>query len=162
MIENLQQPRVDLIAVRQQLVEIHGAHDGADVGHRQVNDRRLELVDLVGRARRVDHLEERHAVDPHHGVVPRDDVLARDVEHLLLHVHAVADALHHRDEDVQAGLQGARVAAEVLDRVVHALRDDLDRRPQDHDGEDDEQHAEDFEAARKGAQHLRFHGLGPW
>ena len=29
----------------------------------------------------------------------------RDVEHLLLHVHAWPDALHHRDEDVQARLQ---------------------------------------------------------
>ena len=79
-------------------------------------------VDLVGGAGGVEHLEEGHAVDAHHGVVPGDDVLARDVEHLLLHVHAVADPLHHRDEDVQARLQRARVAAEVLDGVVLALR----------------------------------------
>ena len=79
----------------------------------------LELVDLVGGLGGVEHLEEVDAVDAHHGVVAGDDVLARDVDHLLLHVHAWWPTRSiDRDEDVQAGLQRARVAAEVLDRVV--------------------------------------------
>ena len=53
----------------------------------------LEVVDLVGGLGGVQHLEEGDAVDAHHGVVAGDDVLARNVDHLLLHVHLVADAL---------------------------------------------------------------------
>jgi hypothetical protein len=32
-VDDLQQPLVDLVALRQQLVEVHRAHDRADVGH---------------------------------------------------------------------------------------------------------------------------------
>ncbi len=64
----------------------------------------LEVLDLVGGLGGVQHLEEGDAVDAHHGVVERDDVLARDVDHLLLDVHVMADALDDGHEDVQAGL----------------------------------------------------------
>ena len=84
--------------------------------------------------------------------------LARRISELLTaEREGAADPLHHRDEDVQPWLQGAGIAAEVLDRVVLALRDDLDRRPQNNDGENDKQHAEDFKAAGKRAHDLRFH-----
>ena len=43
-VDDVQQPRVDLVALGQQLVEVHRAHHGADVGHGQVDDGVLELV----------------------------------------------------------------------------------------------------------------------
>ena len=42
-IDDAQEPLVDLVAVRQHLVEIHGAHHRADIGHGQRDDRLLEL-----------------------------------------------------------------------------------------------------------------------
>jgi hypothetical protein len=146
-IDHLQQARVDLVAVGEQLVEVHGAHDGADVGHGEVDDGGAELVDLVGGLGGVQHLIEVHAIDGDHGVVLGDDVLRGDVDHLLLHVHLGAEALHHRDQNVQAGHERARIAAERLDRVVVALGDDLDRGPQRDQGQHDHEHDEDFEAA---------------
>ena len=77
---------------------------------------------LVGGARRVEHLVEGDAVGADGGVVLGDDLLRRHVEHLLHHVHLGADAVDERHDQVEAGLQRARVAAEALDRVVVALR----------------------------------------
>ena len=104
-------------------------------------------VDLVGSLGGVQHLVEVDAIDRDHGVVLGDDVLRGDIDHLLLHVHLGADALHHRDQDVQTRRQRARVAAEVLDRIVVALRDHLDRGPQRYQRQHHYQHHEDFEAA---------------
>ena len=93
-IHDLQQLGVDCVAVGQQLVEVHRAHDGADVGHGEIDDGASQLVDLVGGLGRAQHLIEVDAVDGDHGVVAGDDVLRRNVDHLLLHVHLGADALH--------------------------------------------------------------------
>ena len=82
---------VDLVAMRQKLVEIHRAHDGADVGHDEIEERHLEIGDFVGRAPRVEHLVEGDAVDGDGRVVLRDDLLARDLEDLLHHVELAAD-----------------------------------------------------------------------
>ncbi len=116
------------------------------------------LLDLVGGLGGVQHLEEVDAVDAHHGVVAGDDVLARDVDHLLLHVHVWPMRSMTGNEDVQAGRERARIAAEVLDRVVVALRHDLDRRPQRGHRQYDQQQAEDFKAAEhEGSWLSRFH-----
>ncbi len=40
---------VDLVAVRQHLVEVHRAHHRTDVGHGQDDDRLFEIGDLVAR-----------------------------------------------------------------------------------------------------------------
>src|SRR3712207_8299502 len=50
-------------------------------------------------------------------------LLARNVEHLLHDVHLLADPLHVRNDQPEPGPEGARVAAEALDRVAVALRD---------------------------------------
>ena len=55
----------------------------------------FEFGDLLT-LRRVQHLIEADAVDLHHRVVERDDILRGDVHHLLLHVDAVADVLDDR------------------------------------------------------------------
>ncbi len=155
-VDDLQQARVDLIAVGQQLVEVHGAHDGADVGHGEIDDGAAQRFDLVGGLGGIENLVEVDAIDGHHGVVLGDDILRGDVDHLLLHVHLGADALHDRDQDVQARAQRARIAAEGLDRVVVALRHHLDGGPQRDQRQYDDQNHEDFKAAGEGG-----HGKTP-
>ena len=64
----------------------------------------------------------------------------RHVEHLLHHVDAPADPLDEGGQDGDAGLEGAGVAAEPLDRVLAALRHDLDGSEQ-HDGRQEYENA---------------------
>ena len=126
-----------VIAVGQQLVEVHRAHDRADVGHGQVEDGVLQPDDLIGGLRRVEDLVEGDAVDADDGVVAGDDLLRRHVEHLLHHVHLGADAVEERDDEVEAGGQRLGVAAEPLDRVVVALRHGLDAGEEQHQNKHD-------------------------
>ena len=106
----------------------------------------LEIGDLVARLRRVEHLEEGHAIDPHHGVVLGDDLLARHVDHLLHHVELAPDAVDERDDQGQAGAERARIAAKALDRVVVALRHDLDPGHHGQDEQNKQNKDEDIEA----------------
>ena len=85
-----QQPVVDLVALGQRLVEVHGP----------TTVRMLVMVRLIIASRRlatsyaalarIEHLVEHDGVDADHGVVLGDDFLARHVEHLLHHVDATA------------------------------------------------------------------------
>ncbi len=86
----------------------------------------VEVSHLVARLGGIEHLEEREPVDGDGGVVLGDDILLRDVDHLLHHVHLAADAVDERNDDVEAGLQRAGVPAEPLDGPIVALRDGLD------------------------------------
>ena len=63
-VDHAQQPLVDLVAMRQHLVEVHRAHDRADVGHRQRDDRLIEIGDLVARLGGVEHLDRRRRRRP--------------------------------------------------------------------------------------------------
>ena len=148
-----EQPVVDLVALRQELVEVHRAHDGADVGHGQVEDGVLEVVDLIGRLGGIEHLEEGNAVDRHHGIVAGDDLLARHVEHLLHHVHLRADAVDEGDDQAEARVQRAGVAAEALDGIIVALRHDADALE---DGDDHQREKNKDENARS-LKHCRRH-----
>ena len=148
MIDDRQQARVDLVALRQCLVEVHRAHDRAQVGRRKRHDRRVEVADLIGRLGGVQHLEEDDAVDRDHRIVLGDDLLARDVEHLLHHVDLAADPIEERRDEVEAGLRHADEAAEMLDRVAIALMDDL------HADHHDTEAREPPRAAMKLSQHL--------
>ena len=125
-VDHAQQPLVDLVAMRQHLVEIHAAHHRADVGHGELDDGLVEIGDLVARLGGVEHLEERDAVDGDGGVVLGDDILLRDVDHLLHHVHSCGRCGRKRHDQIEAGLQRAGVAAEPLDGPVIALRHRLD------------------------------------
>ena len=40
-VDHRQEARIDLVAMRQQLIEVHRPHDGADVGHHQIEQRLL-------------------------------------------------------------------------------------------------------------------------
>ena len=63
-IDHAQQPLVDLVAMREHLVEVHRAHHRADVGHRQLDDRLIEIGDLVARLGGVEHLDRRRGRRP--------------------------------------------------------------------------------------------------
>ena len=86
-IDHVQQLVVDLVALRQHLVEVHAAEHGADIGHGDGEERILQPRHLIGRPRRVDDLVEGDAVGRDRGVVAGDHLLRRHVEHLLHHVH---------------------------------------------------------------------------
>jgi hypothetical protein len=43
MIDHRQQPGVDLVALRQRLVEVHRAHHRAQVGRRELEQRDIEV-----------------------------------------------------------------------------------------------------------------------
>lgn len=86
----------------------------------------LQVVHLVGRLGSIDHLVEAHRVDLHRGVVGGDHLLGRDVEHAFHDVDLAADAVHHRDDDVEAGLERGGVAAEAFHRPLEALGHDLE------------------------------------
>jgi hypothetical protein len=115
-----------LISSRWEMVELHRAHDGADVGHGQVEHGVFELVHLIGGLGGIEHLEEGDAIDLDHGVVAGDHLLARHFEHALHHVHLRADAVDEGDDQREPWRQGADVTAEALDRIVVALRHDPD------------------------------------
>src|SRR4051812_36295325 len=81
-------------------------------------------------------------------VVLGERLLARDVEHLLHHVHLVPDALHVGDDQPEPGPERARIAPEALDRVGVALRHYADAERDRDDDQDDERDDEDVEAER--------------
>ena len=93
----------------------------------------MQVVDLVGGAGGFQHLVEHHAVDRDHGVVAGDDLLLRNLQHVLHHVDPMTDAVDERRDHVQPGLQHLREAAEPLDRVGMPLGHDLDRLDEDDD-----------------------------
>ncbi len=93
----------------------------------------MQIIDLVRRLGRVQHLEEHHAVHRDHGVVAGDDLLRGHVQDLLHHVLLASDLVDHRHDQVETGAQGARVTPETLDRVFHALGHPLGAQHHQHD-----------------------------
>jgi len=138
---------VDVVALRQQAVEFHGAHDGADIGHHHVDDRVFKIDHLVGCLGSIHDLVEGHAVHGHHGVVLGDDFLGRNLDDALHHVHLGADAVDEGNDQTQAGAEGADIATESFNRVVVALRHHADgpQKVKHNDGKDyQNKHARTF------------------
>jgi hypothetical protein len=71
-----EQPRIDLVALGQGLVQVHRSHHRAQVGGGELHDRDIQVRHLIGRLGRVQHLEEDHAVVEIIAVVLGDDLLA--------------------------------------------------------------------------------------
>ena len=94
----MQQTGVNAVALGEHFVQLHRAEHGTDIGHRQVDDRLLKIADLVGGLWRVNHLNKADRVDGDVGVIPGDNLLRGDVEHLLHHVHFAADSVHKRHD----------------------------------------------------------------
>lgn len=146
-IDYAKQALIDLVAMRQDLVEIHRAHHRADVGHGQDSDRVFQIGDLVARLRRLEHLKKGDAVHRHRCVVLGNHLLLGNGDHLLHHVHLATDAVEIRDDEVQPRRQRAGVLAETFDGPVIALRYRLDAGKQ---RDDDEQHKNDGENIETG------------
>ncbi len=146
VVDHLQQAMIDLVALGEQLVQVHGAHHRADIGHGQIEDRDLEIGHLVARECRIQHLEEGHAVDPDHGVVLGDHLLARHLDHLLHDIELASDAVDEGNDQGQPGTERARIAAEALDGVVPPLRHHLDAGRQHGDEQNQQDEDEDIEA----------------
>jgi hypothetical protein len=148
-VDHAQQSLVDLVAMRQHLVEVHRAHHRADVGHGQHDDRLMQIGDLVTCLRGIEHLEERDAVHRHGGVVLGDHFLLGNIDHLLHHVHLAADPVEIGDDDVEPGSQRAGVFAEPLDGPVIALRHRLDAGKQRKDHQQHHRNGENTEPVHK-------------
>jgi hypothetical protein len=110
---------------------------------------RTEIGDLVAGLGRIEHLEERDAVDGHRGVVLGDHLLFGNVDHLLHHVDLAADAVEIRHDDVEPGRQRVRVFAEPLDSPVIALRHRLDAGKQGDDDKQNKDNRENIETGHK-------------
>ena len=132
--------------MRQELVEVHRADDGADIGHGQDHQRVVERGDLVTGLGRVEHLEEGGGIDAHAGIVLGDRLLRGNVEHLLHDIHLVPDAVDPGPDQAETGTQRARIAAEALDGVIIALRDGADAEADRHDDHHDDDDHGDIEA----------------
>ena len=141
-VDDAQEALIDGVTVGEDLVEIHRAEHGTHIGEGEVGDGAVEIGHLIGGAGGIHHLDESDGVGSYLGIVAGDDVLGRNVDHLLHHVHLEADTVHHRHQQPEAGRQGARVAAEALDRVFEALGHDLDGAVDKHRREDEQDQSE--------------------
>ncbi len=151
-IHHAQQSLVDLVAMRQHLVEVHRAHHRTNIGHGQHDDRLVEIGYLVARFRRIEHLEERDAVHRHGGVVLGDHLLLGNADHLLHHVHLAADAIEIGNDDVEPRRQRAGVFAEPLDGPVEALRHRLDAGEQRKNNQQHKRDGEDVKTSHKSSK----------
>ena len=133
-IDHAQQPVIDRVAIGQKLVQIHRAHDGADIGHGEVENGVFKVRNLIGRLRGVQNLVECDAVNGDGRIVLGDDFLRRHIQHLLHHVELGADTVDEGRDEIETGRQRLGEASEALDSVIIALRHGLDA------GEQDEQH----------------------
>ncbi len=142
VVEDGAQRGVDLVARRQGLVELEIAHHIAQVGLGQLGDGEDEVPDVVDQALGVGGFVEDHGVDRGHHVVRGDDLLRRDIDHLLSHVDG-GDPVDAGDDEAQSRVDGLLVLAQPLDQRPlvgpHDLdaRGDEDHHDQGEDGEDD-------------------------
>jgi len=120
-VDHRQKPRVDLVAMREELVQVHRAHDRAHIRHDDVAQSRLKIGDLIGRAASVEHLIEGDAVHGHGGIVLGDDLLARDVHDLLHDVEPATDGIDVRNDEPETRRKSLVITAEALDCIVVAL-----------------------------------------
>ena len=78
---------LDGMAFGGELSEIN-PDDIAQIGLGQLHGREPEVGDVVGAPEGIGHLEVDDRIHGHHRVVLRDDLLGRNVQHRLPHVHA--------------------------------------------------------------------------
>src|SRR5690606_3531581 len=126
VIDDAQQALIDFVTLAEHLVQVQRTKHGTDIGHRQVADRQLQVVDLIRRLGGIDHLEETHRIDGYHGIVFRDDFLRRNIQHRFHHVDLATDGVDKRHNDAQARLKAMGITTKTLHRVLVTLRHTLD------------------------------------
>src|SRR5678816_3897843 len=108
---------IDVVALRQRLIEVHRADDGSNIGHRQIDHGLAQIVDLIGGLGSIERLIEDHGVDSDARIIFGDDFLPRNIEHLLHHVHAPANAFDEGRDEMKSGGKRALEAAKALQGV---------------------------------------------
>jgi len=128
---------VDLVALRQQLVEVDLAQHAAQGRLGDLRGRDQVVLDLHDRLRGVDDAEVRDGVDLHGDVVPGDDLLRRDVQRHgpQVDLHGLVD---EGDEDEEPRPLDADQAPEAEHHAALVLPGHLHRGEQE-DQPDDEQ-----------------------
>ncbi len=126
------------------------AHDGAHVGHHQVEEGLLQIGDFIGGAAHVEHLVESDAVDGDRGVVAGDDLLPRHVDDLLHHIELAADRVDVGEDEAEAWRQGLVILAKTLDGVVVALRHLPNAHQRRHDRKRDDDEGENADPFNHG------------
>lgn len=159
LVEDAAQCRVDLLAGGQGPFEVHPADDVPQGGDGELLDGLDVTGDLVGRGAGVGHLVVDDGVDVHDQVVLGDHRLRRERHDLLTEVDAVADRVDERDDDVQAGVEGAGVAAEAFDDGGAGLWDDLDRFDECDEHEHHQNDQDDDDRFHSGSRALRCWSL---
>jgi len=154
VVDGREQAGVDRVALREDLVQLHGADHRAQIGLGQLGDGVDQIVDPIGGRRGVHHLDEDDRVDLDRHVILGDDLLLRDVQHLLHHVDLAADRLDERGQDADARLQGPGVAAEPLHGEFAPLGHDLD-----HADDQDERQDQQDQNNDRDAQDALLHNL---
>src|SRR4029453_13209871 len=129
-------------------VQLDLADLAAQGGLSELRDRKAVIRDAVGSFAGVEHLEIKHAVNPHLHIVPRDADLLRDIDGFLLQVVLVGDALHERHEDMEARMNGAAVAPEIFDDIGALLRNDRGGL-RDDDDDQDRDHQNDVQSGHE-------------
>jgi hypothetical protein len=135
-------PVVDVVARGQRVLERHAADHVAQRGYGQLLDRLQGVGHLVRRGLGVGDREVQDGVDSDDQVVLCDDRLGCERDDLLAQVDHRLEPVHERDEDRQAGVEGALVAAQPLDDASAGLRNDADGPCgyEQHEHGDDDQH----------------------
>ena len=140
LVEDRLDARVEHVAVRQQLVELHLAEDRAERRLREL--RRLVAVveHLDHGAPRLDDAKEDDRVDLQRDVVARDDVLRRHLERLLSQRDAHHPVDGGEDQEDARTFCVRQQPSQSEDHAAFVLGQDLDRAEEvdDEDEKDDE------------------------
>src|SRR4030081_396399 len=138
LIELRTQDLVDLLALRQHVVEEDVADHGAECRRRDARDGRPEVLDLedgVG-GLLLHHLLVDQEVDRDGRVVLGDAGLLRDLDYELTQVDVEADLDRRRQQEHQARAGHLLIPPERQDHEALVLRHDVDDRAQDEDHDD--------------------------
>jgi hypothetical protein len=137
---------VDGVTGGECLLQVHGADDVAQGGDGELLDGLEVAGDLVGGGAGVGDLEVQHGVDLDDQVVLGDDRLGLEGGDLFPQVDLPVDAVDVGDDEVEARLQGAVVAAESFDVAGPGLRHDAHRPQHGEHGEHGEEQSGDEES----------------
>src|SRR5882757_8467431 len=133
-------------------VEFDLADLAAQRGLRQLRNGEPEIGDAVRGEMRIHHLHVEHRIDAHLDVVAGDADLLGDIDRDFLETMPVRDLLDEWNEDMEAGLEGAAVLAQVLDHECTLLRHH--RRGLRHDDDDDNRNRNSSVAQGNFQEHL--------
>ena len=71
----------------------------------------------------VDHLIKAHSINLNHSIISADNLLWRDIQHLLHHDYALTNAVYKRNDEVETRAQALDVPTKALYCPLIALRD---------------------------------------